>query len=207
PPIIEGFFRKYPRVVLRVDQVETGTLELPGLRERKFDLVLGRISTPTIGNELVDDLNVEILFDDRLVVVAGMQSQWARRRKIDLAELVNERWILGGPDSGPYRIVSDAFRGRGLNMPKISLVTSSVYLRTNMVASGHFITTSQSSVVHFWADRLALKVLPVDLPMRPWPLAIVTLKNRMLSPVVARFIEYLREFTQAMRVRGPVAAR
>jgi DNA-binding transcriptional LysR family regulator len=61
--------------------------------------------------------------------------------------------------------------------------------------------------VRFCADRLSLKVLPVDLPMRPWPLAIVTLKNRMLSPVVERFIEYLRDFTRPMRVRGPAAAR
>jgi hypothetical protein len=43
--------------------------------------------------------------------------------------------------------------------------------------------------------------------MRPWPLAIVTLKNRMLSPVVARFVEHVRDFTRPMRVRGPVAAR
>jgi DNA-binding transcriptional LysR family regulator len=206
-PIIQGFFRQYPRVVLHVDPTETGTLELPPLRERKIDLVLGRVSTPTIGNELADDLSLEVLFDDRLVVVAGMHSRWARRRKIDLDELVNEPWILGGPDSGPYRIVSEAFRGRGLNMPNISLVTSSVSLRTNMVASGHFITTSPSSVVRFCADRLSLKVLPVDLPMRPWPLAIVTLKNRTLSPLVARFIEHVRKFTRPMRVRGTVAAR
>jgi hypothetical protein len=86
-------------------------------------------------------------------------------------------------------------------------MTSSAYLRTNMITSGQFIATSPSSVVRFCADRLSLKVLPVDLPMRPWPLAIVTLKNRTLSPVVARFIEYLSDFTRPMRVRGPVAAR
>jgi len=206
-PIVEGFFRQYPRVVLRVEPVGTGTLELPGLRERKFDLVLGRISTPTIGNELADDLSVEVLFDDRLLVVAGMHSRWARRRKIDLAELVNEPWILGAPDSGPYRIVSEAFQGRGLNMPNLSLVTSSAYLRTNMAASGQFITTSPSSDVRFCTDRLPLKVLPVDLPMRPWPLAIVTLKNRMLSPVVARFIEHIRDFTRPTRGSAPSRRR
>ena len=42
----------------------------------------------------LDDLNIEILFDDEMLVVAGSQSRWANRRKIDLAELVNEPWIL-----------------------------------------------------------------------------------------------------------------
>jgi DNA-binding transcriptional LysR family regulator len=201
PPILESFSRQYPRVVLHVDPVNTATLELPGLRERKFDLVVALLLAPYDGRG--DDLNVEALFDDRLVVVAGMRSRWARRRKIDLAELVNEPWILAQPDTGPHRIVSEAFRARGLGTPKISLMTLSVHLRTNMVASGHFITTFPSSVARLHADRFSLKVLPVDLPVRPWPVAIVTLKNRTLSPGVERFIAHVRDFTRPMRERPP----
>jgi hypothetical protein len=44
-------------------------------------------------------------------------------------------------------------------------------------------------------------VLPVDLPARPWPVAIVTLKNRTLSPVVERFIACAREVTKSMAGR------
>jgi len=49
------------------------------------------------------------------------------------------------------------------------------------------------------AKRLPLKRLPLNLADRPFPLAIVTLKNRTMSPVVERFIECLRDFTQQMR--------
>jgi hypothetical protein len=38
-----------------------------------------------------------------------------------------------------------------------------------------------------------LKELAVDLPMRPWLVAILTLKNRTSSPVVQRFIACARE--------------
>jgi len=203
PPILESFFRQYPRVVLYVDQVSTATLDLPGLRERKFDLVVALLLTPRMDDGQGDDLNVEVLFDDHLVVATGMRSRWARRRKIDLAELVNEPWILATPDSGPHRIVSEAFRARGLGTPKISLMTLSVHLRANMVASGHFITTFPSSVARLHADRFSLKVLPVDMPVRPWPVAIVTLKNRTLSPRVECFIEHVRDFTRPMRERPP----
>jgi DNA-binding transcriptional LysR family regulator len=43
-----------------------------------------------------------------------------------------------------------------------------------------------------------VKVLPVDLPVQPWPIAIVTLKNRTLTAVAQLFIDYLRHFTRSM---------
>ena len=98
PPILESFSQKYPRVVLNVDQISTATLELPGLRERKLDLVVALSLMPRADDGQGDDLNVEVLFDDHLVVAAGIRSRWARRRKIDLAELVDEPWILAAPD-------------------------------------------------------------------------------------------------------------
>ena len=82
-------------------------------------------------------------------------------------------------------------------------MTLSVHLRTNMLASGHFIATFPSSVARLHADRFSLKVLPVDLPVRPWSVAIVTLKNRTLSPGVERFIAHIRDFTRPMRERPP----
>ena len=114
PPILEGFTRQYPRVDILIHQVGTTTLELPGLRERKFDLVLGRLSTPITDSGFADDLNIEILFDDQLVLAAGMRNPWIRRRKIGLAELVNEPWVLAASDSWNYKILSEAFRRHGL---------------------------------------------------------------------------------------------
>src|SRR5882762_8821712 len=36
----------------------------------------------------------EFLFEDSYVVAAGAQSPWARRRRIALAQLINEQWVL-----------------------------------------------------------------------------------------------------------------
>jgi DNA-binding transcriptional LysR family regulator len=97
PPVIQRFSQQYPDVVLHVHQLVTANLELPELRERRMDLVLARILTLPASQD--DDLNLEVLFDDNLVVAAGKQNQLACRRKIDLAELVDEPWILTPPDS------------------------------------------------------------------------------------------------------------
>ena len=111
-----------------------------------------------------------------------------RRRKVDIAELREERWILTSGDLWNYRVIAKAFQMRGVEMPNISIKTISVYLRANMTATGRFITTFPRSVLHLYADRFALKPLAVDLPDRAWPIKIATLKNRTLSPVVERFI-------------------
>jgi DNA-binding transcriptional LysR family regulator len=203
PPILEKFTGQYPRVDILIDQVGTTTLELPGLRERRFDLVLGRLSTPIADSGGGDDLNIEVLFDDRLVLAVGMRNRWASRRKIDLAELVNEPWVLATPDSWNHRILSEAFQKRGLSMPKITVRTFSVHIRTDLLANGRFITALPESLV----DRYSLKVLPIDLPQRPWPVSAVTVKNRTLSPAVERFIACVRDFARSIQTNKPVRRR
>ena len=47
-------------------------------------------------------------------------------------------------------------------------------------------------------DRRALKIVPVDIGVK-YPVGILTLKNRTLSPVVERFVECAREVTRRMR--------
>jgi DNA-binding transcriptional LysR family regulator len=43
-----------------------------------------------------------------------------------------------------------------------------------------------------------LKTLPIQLPSRPWPITVVTLKNRTLSPVAERFIACAHEVAKSM---------
>jgi len=131
------------------------------LRERKYDLILERGPPSETEVRAADDLNIETLFDDQLVIVADSKNKWAtRRRKIDLAELVNEPWIMQAPHVWNHRVLSEAFRARGLGMPRASLVTLSMSVITHFLAGGRFITSMPRSVAHF----KSLKILPLDLP-------------------------------------------
>jgi DNA-binding transcriptional LysR family regulator len=196
-PVLESFLQQYPRVVLDIYEEEFDRFAAR-LRDRTLDFVLQRLRNPIQPNDpFFDDLNVEVLFDDRMVIAAGIRSQWARRRKIELAELINETWILASPDTTNYRIITEAFRERGLGAPRIGLKTLSTHLRANLVASGKFIAPFPNSVLTFYADRFSLKALPVALSNKPWPVAILTLKNRMLNPVAELFLTHLRNFVRS----------
>jgi len=109
PKVVERFVQKYPRVTVHVDDMPTRRVALPGLRERRFDLVFGRPTMPLPDGDLGPDLKVDFLFNDPLVIAAGEQTRWARRRKIDIAELIAERWLLVAPPSWNYVYVARAF--------------------------------------------------------------------------------------------------
>jgi DNA-binding transcriptional LysR family regulator len=197
--VIDRFSAIYPAVVLRVDTVPSPAISDPGLRERKYDLVLGR--RPMQLKDFPDELRTEFLFDDHLIVATGRHTQWARRRRIDLAELADQAWILPPKERWTYEFVEEAFRARGLGMPKVSLMTFSLPLVMHFLATGSFITVLPNSVASLHAGSELLKVLPVEFPACAWPIAIVTLKNRTVTPVAERFIDCAREVTKSFAGR------
>jgi DNA-binding transcriptional LysR family regulator len=71
-------------------------------------------------------------------------------------------------------------------------VSFTYHLRNSLVAMGRYLTVFPGSMLHFNATGLPLKALPIDLPIRPRPVAIVKLKNRTLSPVAQLFIDCAR---------------
>ena len=201
PHIFERFAKKYPRVVLHFDEVvaDSTTRDLGALRDRKYDLILGRGGLSLDASSSAD-LDIHPLFDDRLVIVAGERSRWARsRRKLDLADLVAEPWILQAPQTGNYRILAQGFAARGLAVPQAHLVTTSMSVITHFLAEGPFLTAIPWSVAHY----ASLKILAVDVPAPPWPVNIVTLKHRIIGPTTAAFIECARDFTKPLRERSP----
>jgi DNA-binding transcriptional LysR family regulator len=196
--IIERVLHSNPR--LKVQVVETTTSaaapEFPELRERKVDLILGRISAQLVP----DDLQVELLFDEPIVVVASEESRWAGRAKIELTELRDEPWILAPAPNLARQLVENAFRAKGLEPPHPRITTFSMQLRFQLLSAGSYLTVVTDSTARFSADRWSLAVLPVDLGPR-LPVAAVTLKHRTLSPAVQLVIDAVRTVTKSMEAK------
>jgi DNA-binding transcriptional LysR family regulator len=194
PPVIEGFSRLHPGILLDIYEEEFASFAAK-LRSRNLDFVLQRLrGRPQPDDPSFNDLDVETLFDDELVIVAGGNNRWIRKKQIDLAEIIDEPWILASPPSWNHQLITEACRARAIPMPRVVLSTFSTHIRANMVASGQYISTFPKSVASYYSAPFGMKVLNVRLPPRPWPLAILTLKNRTLSPVAGVFIDYLRTF-------------
>jgi DNA-binding transcriptional LysR family regulator len=83
-------------------------------------------------------------------------------------------------------------------MPKISIVALSGHLRMSLLSRGPFVTALPSSLLRFNATKFGLKILRVDLPIHGYSVAILTLKDRVLSPLVGLFIEHVREVAKSI---------
>ena len=191
--IIHRLSRQHPHIVFHL---VTGYVESlhRQLSERNVDLVIA----PRLGALVDERLEFESLFDDPFVIVAGVQNPWARRRKIELAELVNEPWVLPPPRTVVASLALEIFRASGLDYPRTVVVTESPQLRFNLPATGSFLTMLSTSTLRFPTSRAEIKALPVQLPIAPVPVGILTLKNRTLSAVARLFIRHAREVAKLL---------
>ncbi len=203
-PIVKRMSARFPRVRLFIEQALTQPL-FPQLDNRQVDLVLTRWGPPLGGRELAPALNVEVLFNDRIRLAVGKRSPLARRRKIDLTDLVDARWITVPSNDVGGAALANAFRARGLEPPPIAVTTYSIHLRYSLASSARFIAAIPESVLRF--NPQGLQELPIDLPLPPWPVAIVTANDRTPNPAINRFIECARDvaklFAKPTRA-GPV---
>jgi DNA-binding transcriptional LysR family regulator len=190
--VIDRLSRRYPRLAFEVLDVDTVTATR-ALEERKVDVVIAHLIRP-VDEELMD---AEVLLHEPHVVVAGVQSQWARRRRLGLADLMNEPWMLPPPDSPFGSVVFEAFRANGLDVPRTT-VTSFFPVRNALLTTGRFLTMVPRVVLAFPQRSPAFKGLPIELPTTRRPLGIITVKNRTLSPVARLFIDSARELAKLM---------
>ena len=194
--VVNRLSRIYPRIVFHV--VSGGALALYELlRERRVEFGVARL--PGIATE--DDINRETLFEEPLVVVASADNRWARRRKIKLAELMNEPWTWSAPGTMFDTLVVEAFRASGLEPPRATVYAEAINMRTRLAATGSFLAVVPASMLRFYSEHASIKLLPVELPMTQSSIGIITLKNRTLSPLAQLFIDCAREVAKPLAKR------
>jgi len=194
--VIDRLSRRYPRMVFHLVTGYVETLHRE-LSQRNVDLLIAR----RFGPIAEERLGFEFLFDDSSVVAAGAQSPWARRRRIEFAELLKELWVLPPLGSEIASIAMEAFRANGVDYPRTAVVTDSPHARMSLLATGRFVTILSASALKFPATRAEIKALPVPLPKAGVPNGIVTLKSRALSPAAQLFIDCAQEVANTREKR------
>jgi DNA-binding transcriptional LysR family regulator len=196
-PMVQRFCDDYPGIDLTIESVPTPNTELPELHARKLDVVLVYLSKPQADDPFGDDLCVEILFDDEAVIAAGTNSRWARRRKIKLADLLDASWVGTPRQTFTTTVVEQAFQASNLPVPKMRVMTFSVQVRVHLLATTDFLSAMPKSMLRINPECNGLRELPIRLPSPPFPVAIVTLKGRTLTPAVELFLDSLRMYAKS----------
>lgn len=186
---------RHPRMRMVFESGQSQDLMGHFLQQRLVDFVVARPLTWPLPPELEG----EALFFDQLKVAVGVAHPLARRRKVTLADLQQEHWILSRAESMPHTPIPQAFKAAGLAMPAKVVLSGSLNMRQNMLASGRFVTGVPHSLLPFAHLKGNFHILPVELPPWPLPTMVLRLKGRGLNPAAESFIATLRELSKPLQ--------
>ena len=150
------------------------------------------------GSHPDEPLDFETLYDNPYVVMAGAKNPWVRKRKVALADLMDEPWVLPPLDSTVGSFFAEGFRAHGLDLPNTTVVAYAYEVRVSLLATNRYLTILPESVLRFPAANPRIRLVPADLPLRRMPIGIITLKSRTLSPAAQLFIEAAREIAKPL---------
>jgi len=191
--IVDRLHRRCPRMVFHVVNDNTETLQRE-LEERNLDLlVMRRIGAFDDGR-----VSFEVLYDNPYFVAAGAKNPWARRRHVELAELIGELWVLPPARSRFGGLVRNVFRAKGLPCPRPAVIAHGLEMIVNLLGTGRYLTVHPESVLTFPTKHPFIRKLPIELPIVSGPIGILTLKNRVLSPAAQLFIDCARKVTKPL---------
>lgn len=195
PVIVERMSRKYPRIKFELSLADPRSLLQRELRERRVDLIIARFP-----EEIPDDVEATF-YRDPLYVVTGAANPLIRRRKLTLAELVNEPWVLPPPEHPIGALMVSTFRRLGLQLPENSVTVPSASVTRSLVASGRFLGVLASTFVAFNQSGVPLRVLPIELASE-LSVSVMTLRNRSITPAAQLLIRYAQEVVSPLASAG-----
>jgi DNA-binding transcriptional LysR family regulator len=191
--VINRLTRRHPRIVFHV---MTGTAS--GIQRALMDRSIEVGITRIMGRVDEEVVRAETLFDDELVVAAGARNPLTRRRRIGLAELAREKWVMTLNDSFTTALAAEAFHERGLEPPPATVVTQSLSLRNRLLVTGGFLTFIHGIALAVPNKYPTIRPLPVALPSTRRPIGIFTLRKRVLSPLAESFIANIKSIARPL---------
>lgn len=192
--VMSRLSKAYPRITYQVTVSDTTTL-LRNVRERELDIAITRWTTSAVA----DDFTAEVLFNAPLAVLADRRHPLVQRKRLSLADTMDEAWTLSPPESFLGRVVGDVFRHRKLPLPSTVVTTLSIHMRLNLLASGRFLTMLPARMVRHRAHKAWLRALNIDLSDSAAPVAAITVRKRSAGGALKLFQKACRDVAHEMQ--------
>ena len=191
---VESLIERHPRIRIVLESGQAPDLIGVFLMQRLVDFTVARPSDMP----LPPGVEGETLFHDVPRVLVGRASPHLRRRKLRLADLAGDHWVLGRAELTAKSPVARAFADAGLAMPERVTASGSLHTRYRLLDAGCCVTVVPHSLLHFANPGDRYRVLPIDMPAWEFPTMILTLRHRVLSPAAHLFADELRRLARPL---------
>lgn len=126
-------------------------------------------------------------------VFARASHPLARKRRVQLAELARQAWVLPPPGNVLRDSLAVIFTEHGLTLPTQDVETAALPVIVSLLREADMLSALADEVVHAELDAGVLVRLPVTLPLRLGAAGIVTRRDHRLPPAARALLETLRE--------------
>lgn len=193
-PVTEAcrrMMQEAPKVTLSA-AVATGDVLVSDLLNAELDLAVVPMSASPHEN-----IVQEHLFDDEFVVIASVRHRLARRKRVTIADLAPERWVLSTSNTPASIKLLRAFEDSGLPPPSVAMRTPFLPLRDILVSSSDLLGYSSARVARDAAPRVRFAEFRVEELAWVRRVGVAYRKDAYLSPYVSRFVEILKATARA----------
>jgi DNA-binding transcriptional LysR family regulator len=187
PAACNKMVKEAPNVTLNITFPGGLTETTKGLRNGEIDLLITMMRAPP-----EHDLVQEHLYDDEYVVCASANHRLARKKKVTLADVAEERWAVADPTFAIWRHLHKVFQDHGMAPPHIAVETGPQVVRFPVIASSDLLGYTWTSLVRQAMPDLCLVALHVKELELSFGVAVAYRKDAYLSPAARRFIDILK---------------
>lgn len=189
PQAIAAVLAGHPR--LRVHSLESPYEQLcAGLLAGKVDFIVGAL------RPLADRaLTSEILFVDQLGVAAAADHPLARRRRLGLADLRGQPWVLSRPGTPLRESLARFFAAQGEPAPRATVETGDQALVRGLLLQARMLTVLSSRQLRHEIEGGDLCVLPLPLTGLARHIGITTRAGTRLPATAQALLAAIRRFS------------
>lgn len=173
------------------------------LLDGQLDIVLGRI----LDTASVPLLNFEPITDEVHHIILRSGHPLIKRPALQLAELVEQSWIVPPAGSILRDRLTALFLSEGLDPPSETVETLAVPLVVALLTSTDMVVALPKALVQAQLDSGELVALSYDLKLRMDVYGIITRQGHVLSPGAEIMLNALRETTAAELALSRKAAK
>lgn len=196
PRAIVGFQRLRPQVKFSISEDVYPDM-LPAIRNGDLDFAICLV--PVQPRD--ETLRVVSLVKDHLVPAVRSDHPLIGARKLKLADLLDLDWIIYRRSHTGLDIFEQTFASNGLALPRSTIQCTSFACALALVQTGEYVTLVPSQIFSGGRQPPSIAFLPLDSPMQPWQLAVISPAKQVLSAVCLAFLGEIERIAVELAAR------
>lgn len=187
PLTIKNIIQQRPKISISVKD-GTNDLLMPMLQNGDVDMIVGRLTEFRHREQFTQ----EILFQEKVVVVAAANHPLTNKTKVSFRELTKYNWILPPPETTLRRQIDKEFFDQGFASPANAVECVSYLANRALLQETEMLSVLPLPVVEADIVHKMLKPVSCKLNFAGGSIGVSYRKKGELSPAAMQFLEELR---------------